>query len=90
MKISDEGAVKHFLEGEEGSRKHVVELHCSECGRISRFTAQDEDANGEVHCPCGKSHVTVEGDGLRGAQRKLDETNRIFKDFDKALRDPFS
>jgi phage/plasmid primase-like uncharacterized protein len=86
----DDGVVEVVTEGEPGKLKAVLLLHCPECGQTTRFTAKDEDANGEVHCPCGESTVALEGDGLRGGQRKLDEANRAFKGLEDALRKSFS
>jgi phage/plasmid primase-like uncharacterized protein len=75
-----------LIEGEPGALLAVLVLHCPECGQTTKFTAKDEDANGEVHCPCGESTVKLEGDGLRGGQRKLDEVNRGLRDLTDVLK----
>jgi phage/plasmid primase-like uncharacterized protein len=82
----DEGVFEFKTVGEAGSLKAVLILHCPECGKTTRFTAKDEDANGEVRCPCGETTIVLEGDGLRGGQRKLDEANRAVKDLEDTFK----
>lgn len=71
-------------EGEPGSLQAVLYFTCSECGKRTRFTAQDEKSDHTLACGCGRT-ILLEGDGLRGGQRKLEEANAAFKDMMKSF-----
>jgi hypothetical protein len=70
----------------DGRLTAVLYYRCPECGTSTRFTAQDEKLDGTLVCPGPEcdSLIRLEGDGLKGGQRKLDEAEDALSDgFDK-------
>jgi len=75
----DEGNFVVDAEDVAGRLTAVMYYECPECGTRARFTAEDERADGTLACPgldCG-SIIRLEGDGLKGGQRKLDDVERM-------------
>lgn len=71
--------------GEPGRQTAVAEFTCPECGKVSRFTAAEEDAEGGFVCRhCGLS-VRIRGTRLSDYQNQLDAIDRNLRVFSDRL-----
>jgi hypothetical protein len=78
----DEGIFVFDVENLDANPVAVLYYDCPECGIKTRFTAQDERSDGSLVCPgpgCG-SVIHLDGDGLKGSQRKLDDGEKALAD----------